>query len=80
MHSKIMFLLDMFTCLKCLNDLNFGPGTSSDFEASHSRPSLPSVWSNCDSDLPPSAPSQQLISSSCSLEDKQWHEDKNLKT
>lgn len=58
-----------FTCLKCLSDLNFGPGNSSSFVSS-----LRKLWASSVSDrclcvfeAPPSAPSQQLISSSCSL-------------
>lgn len=58
-----------FTCLKCLSDLNFGPGNSSNFASSHRKswPSSLSDWCRCDFEVPPSAPSQQLISSSCSF-------------
>lgn len=68
-----------FTCLKCLRDLHFGPGDSFNFASSHGklRPSSLSDWCRCDIEPPPSAPSQQLISSSCSIGNREWHKNRN---
>ena len=64
-----------FTCLKCRRDLNFGPGISSSFVSSH-RKSWPSSFTDWCRDFedPPSAPSQQLISSSCSFGTTGWYQ------
>lgn len=62
----------MHTCLRCLSDLNFGPGNSSNFASSHRKLWHSSLcdWCRCDIEPSPSAPSQQLISSSCSLRNR----------
>lgn len=67
-----------FTCLKCLSDPNLGPGNSSSFALSHRKPWTCSLSDWCRSDLEtPSAPSQQLISSSCSFITRKWHKHRN---
>lgn len=66
-----------FTCLKCLSDLNLGHGNSSNFASSHRKswPCSLSGWCCCDLGAPPSAPSQQLISSSCSFGNRRNSDD-----